>query len=121
MKATELRIGSWLLDNGIMRKANASDIMQQCKCDILEREYLKSIPLSEEILLKCGFEMEVEESYWKTYKFNDITIELDFRTGQKLIDVYFCGSIVSTTEYLHQLQNLYFVLTGEELEINLKD
>lgn len=31
------------------------------------------------------------------------------------------GGILCSVEYIHQLQNLYFALTGEELKCDLSD
>lgn len=77
------------------------------------------IPLTEEILLKCGFEKELDNSMVK----NNVAIFLDkrFKTNLFLKDNQEnkWHSINIKIKYLHKLQNLYFALTNEELEINL--
>jgi hypothetical protein len=73
------------------------------------------IPLSEEILLKAGFEKE--DNFW-----------WDIRVKIRLVDnnstIYITGGelpliMLNNYKYVHQLQNLYFALTNTELQINL--
>ena len=79
-------------------------------------ERVNPVPLTEEILLKCGF----------------VRRGITSNNGGKLTlhhkdNMYPNGRVYwnswcildSIPEHLHQLQNLYFALTGEELEINL--
>ena len=81
------------------------------------------IPLTNEILLKTGFKYnETDEEY---------TIgSIDFESAQEDADRYFslwsenkedfeCYFSDIPIKSVHQLQNLYFALTGEELEIKL--
>lgn len=71
------------------------------------------IPLTEEVLLKCGFEK------YDTYSNNGI--ELNFENNEYFL--YDSGETRNISDnpvkYLHQLQNLYFALTGKELEVKL--
>lgn len=72
---------------------------------------IEPIPLTEEILLKCGFkrDSDLKNSLCRFgIWFNIMNMEATY-LSQKLIKI----------NYLHQLQNLYFALTGEELEINM--
>jgi len=88
----------------------------------------KPVILTEELLLKCGFkEKRMCSQHWfiktnKKFAFltNDIGPD---GYSEKLEFVYvvlrdFSYEIIFV-KYLHQLQNLYFALTGEELTINL--
>ena len=72
------------------------------------------IPLTEEILLKCGFIIDSINNFEK-YPF---TIQ---KSNHYVTDFLFYknGDSGVVIKYLHQLQNLYFALTGKELEINL--
>lgn len=75
-------------------------------------ECIKPIPLTEEILLKCGFKDKLP---WE--KGNII---LDSENRLSVVDSTGYGVIAARNViYLHQLQNLYFVLTGKELEVKL--
>jgi hypothetical protein len=78
----------------------------------------KPIPITEEILLKCGF-VQCENEFW--YQKNIISISPSVGTyeiqGSKLsLSVMRENPI----RYLHQLQNLYWCLCGEELTFNNK-
>lgn len=71
------------------------------------------IQLTKEILLKCGFELNLEK-----------TLFIIKSCGLMLMDVkglyYMANSLVKTDiKYLHQLQNLYYALTGVELQVNI--
>lgn len=72
-------------------------------------ENLNPIPLTEELLLKCGF----EKHKWGIITYYNPLLELDADFHLKSVD---CNIQV---KYLHKLQNLYFDLTGQELEVNL--
>lgn len=67
------------------------------------------IHLTDEILLKCGFEM------------NRLSFSIKFQLNNFIIfkiDDYFYAKPIGvkiSLNSLHQLQNLYFALTGEEL------
>lgn len=86
---------------------------------------LNPIPLTEEILLKAGFEKKVTEC--KDFRV-DIThyqkdkhyvylipdgFEFEYETGHGRVN------LCKVKKYVHELQNLYFALTGEELKIDL--
>jgi len=75
-------------------------------------EHYEPIPLTEDILLKCGFKGIALPLYLNTGYF-----EFVWRK-ELFLDVE--GQWLSINcHYLHQLQNLYFALCGEELKINL--
>ena len=75
---------------------------------------IKPIPLTEEILLKCGFEKK------NGYVFRKIGFILNGRKVKDSIGFHFIHYECTTEcSYLHQLQNLYFALTGEELNVEL--
>ena len=84
-----------------------------------KEDFFDPIPLTKEILIKCGF-----------HKFNNAWVQKDFTENNSkfyfsiwnLIDdefKYNSAEFDIEINSLHQLQNLYFALTGEELEINL--
>ena len=74
---------------------------------------LKPIPLTEEWLLKFGFELDYESHWSSTQEF--LLLEQLGDSYIKLCDGHFHDSI--EMKFVHQLQNLYFALTGEELKI----
>lgn len=106
MKAEELRIGNWVKDeNG----------PYQIKGEYLDEDNFPTIqtweiPLTEEWLLKFAFEN------WDKNKWVDLNSVLTLSKNgdnfsclfnQRHIDIF----------YVHQIQNLYFALTGHELKI----
>ena len=83
---------------------------------------LDPIPLTEEILLKCGFEKDdngldmcdPEYEDWFEMGFPGIG-RLSEAEGNSIVDD--SGEI--RINYLHQLQNLIYCLSGKELEVKL--
>lgn len=81
-------------------------------------EDFNPIPLTPEILEQCGFEKAVENAgrlvCWKKSKLTIAKwIEGKWQCWLGTVDIR------KSPQSLHQLQNLYFALTGEELQINL--
>ena len=78
---------------------------------------LSPIKLTEEILLKCGFEKDNRIDLGELNPcFTIFSFSLMIRHNS-----YYVDWIGGNTEmkYLHELQNLYFALTKEELQINI--
>ena len=110
MKANELRIGNWVNNNP---RDGVITVFSNDKCVIRHKagidrafiEELEPIPLTEEWLLK--FEFERNKYALNSFIKNDVIISTDkfiYMSRTKL-------------KYVHQLQNLYFALTGEELKL----
>jgi len=87
----------------------------------------KGIALTEEWMLKAGFEIRESLSY-KEYFIgtNEIThdwlFSLTWIKNPERIDAInapFYNNGRHTVQYVHQLQNIYFALTGKELEFKL--
>ena len=90
----------------------------------------KPIPLTEEWLLKFGFEEIVFDSEETGY---GVEYEISISHGSKMVvyddmsfgiennelDTHWLSLDFDKFEGVHHLQNFYFALTGEELEINL--
>jgi len=86
----------------------------------------QGVPLTEEWLLRLGFEKEDK-------LFNDLSLYIGlwriiygtWPNGEKNFQLQADGGydergemdLSTTTKYVHQLQNLYFALTGTELEV----
>lgn len=71
---------------------------------------LKPIPLTEDLLLKFGFVKN--STSWTNWRRPNHTKEVRIGFVNKLN--YYNGLEI---KYVHQLQNLYFALTGEELKV----
>lgn len=71
------------------------------------------IPLTEEWMLNFGFNVS-EGLFGESYTLNDISI-LTATKG----NLCFCWDrFMKEIKYVHQLQNLYFALTGEEITLH---
>lgn len=77
---------------------------------------LNPIPISEELLLRCGFSEE-NDNFYRADLGNIV-----FNQYGYYIQLKECSSetirVIKITS-LHKLQNIYFALTGKELEVNL--
>lgn len=114
MKANELRIGNYHLyrirDKFDERKEwdevytiDAQDLVLLSK---YENKDYKPVPLTEEWLLNFGF-VKTSLHY---FKYNSIIITIEDNGFQCLL-----GFQCVNLKYVHQLQNLYFALTDQEL------
>ncbi len=99
------------------------DHFKVCAADILDinsngPQTYQPIPLTPEILEKAGFD-EWAKGHWK------MSNSSCKRGWSKEFNYYLPYFELSTyvgnvkLKYVHQLQNLYFALTGEEIEIKL--
>ncbi len=82
---------------------------------------LQPIPLTEELLVKCGFVKLYDGS--SEWSINEDFLTFIIEHFEYTNAYHFTGGegvrFGVGCKYLHQLQNLYFALTGEELTINL--
>jgi hypothetical protein len=132
MKATELRIGNYYQyagDNGIIYtqvkeiKYNQFGLLGDF--DGTNFEICKPIPLTEEWLLKFGFEnLPTDEPFFKrhkieVFKFSKGNFFLlggnNTNYGIGLHNIW--QGMEINIQHVHELQNLYFALTGEELSL----
>jgi len=111
MKANELRIGNWVNYGNGKRILDAELFLQLLKYTTP----FDPIPLTEEWLLKFGFEKKNGEVGYSKNK-------LSIYCGDTILSnengrTYFKNFAIleESPKYVHQLQNLYFALTGEEL------
>lgn len=81
-----------------------------------EIDQFDGIPLTEEWLLRMGFEKTEKEWYFLNVC-NDWTYLYWNKEGIFELSVNKHSVIFQNITSVHQLQNLYFALTGEELEI----
>jgi hypothetical protein len=118
MKASELRIGNLVDWNGeIAKVSQILELEVGFKCGESDlTKAIKPIPLTEEWLLNFGFKKC--ENGWKTLSIcNDWTYLSWERLAGIELSVSKHSCMLPNINYVHQLQNLYFTLTGEELKI----
>ena len=123
MEKNELRIGNWYqsVKFNVPVRCELSDLYELCAKsdgaynDPPIEEMFKPIPLTEEWLLKFGFK-----------QFGDNSCKIKTLHGNIYVDYFrnvcYPGNNFSIHKfkYVHQLQNLYLALTGNELEIKEK-
>jgi len=74
-------------------------------------ENLEGVPLTEEVLLKFGFEKIITSDVFPTFFRNKINVNDGI--------VYVCGcGFLNHIKYAHQLQNVFFDFNNEELTLN---
>lgn len=124
MEAKELRIGNLItfLDSDwevVVESIFQNDGVYYVGYDggVCAVEKMKGIELSEERLRKFG--LKKEDGRFKTANWSGLCIEFDlqwtmFRANRKSRIDEICFGF----KYVHQLQNLYFALTGQELTTN---
>ena len=100
-------VGNWVENNGeiIQVKPYHFEVFMNP-----ESQPANAIPLTEEILLKCGTSLGLGWYDFKPFEYN-------FTSGE----LWVFGSDVAIThiKHLHELQNLYYSLCDEELNIEL--
>ena len=134
INTAELRIGNYVVtDSGVIRKV--TEVSDHCinKTAIGRTEdiFINPIHLTIDLLLKYGFHYggsfndilyldlngEDESLCLYTKGYNGIpfdeSIYVDFNDGGD------GGAIKTEVKYLHQLQNLYYAITGKELEVHI--
>jgi hypothetical protein len=124
MKTNELRIGNFInhedfnvpmmvsgviLDDNRIRVAAIGG-----QSTVMVGGSWSPIAITEEWLLKFGFEEDGTEWYFKSTKDIFTHIGYSYNTKTNIFEVNECEF---TLQFIHQLQNLYFALTNEELTI----
>jgi hypothetical protein len=134
LKANDLRIGNYITSgvNGIFRDdlmfigkvleiGNEEREFEQiyCECEESFEWFFKGnyfgIPLTEKWLLKFGFEWSILH---QAHYLNGFDFVIDIcEHYSRVIKYRRNGEVITRIEYVHQLQNLYIAITGEELTI----
>lgn len=121
IKANELRIGNLVFCN----ETNPSKLHNISCVDFglmfSDPEFFTGIPLTDEWLKRLGFvykynhNQDGDEHEWRQLDLpNGESIQQDRCIGDLSIGEYLK---IPHVKFVHQLQNLYFALTGEELPI----
>lgn len=135
MNIKELRVG-----NNIWRPCCYDEVVEIRENGIIGLDNLRGlisyseiepIPITEELLLKIGFKKE-KDGYLHYSDHND-EFSIKFDLGYTFIEyanlhfnpedvteTNYCGSLeFPNTLHLHTLQNIWYLLTGKELEVEL--
>lgn len=132
MEANELRVNNFVeieMNTGWrLRKVRGYDIYNIHGIDEYDKANYRPIPLTEEWLLKFGFEI-IDEVINKCYR-KQLFKGDGYMDYLSIIDrgvyIFMLTSnygkesvLANPPKYVHQLQNLYFALTGEELQTSV--
>jgi len=140
MEAKELRLGNYVklskdyqyvgitIPSGTIFKVESIETNSlYLKCNIKDGTFygkipvsmVDYIPLTEGLILECGFSVELYEFQIKEQRLltiNDFWILYNSRTN--FYGVMRSNEVFKQIEYLHQLQNIYLDLAGKELKIS---
>ena len=113
IQAQDLRIGNWVSNGEVEFQLASKDIYH---LDIyVNRVIANPIPISPEWLerfgfqkiIGCGWQLDIETNHYCLYSENG-----------KYVDLFvYSDEVGEQCKYIHQLQNLYFALTGEEITV----
>ncbi len=125
MKINELRIGNWVKYDNLLCKVveiYSEDIYcyDQFGEELHNIEYIQPIELTEEVLLKIEFKKFVKRFIMILNGYRiDYDIDKTLRIYKIHTDCCFVKDLEIKCEYVHELQNAYYCLTNEELEVEL--
>jgi hypothetical protein len=131
IEANELRIGNYYYNQH--GHLNQTTTISKYKDLGVNHDLIQPIPLTEEWLLKFGFEMLdhakrygegfVSAHGWRAkYSIDGLRIlqpseKSNWANKQNSFSIIGLSDVNLWIDYVHQLQNLYFALTNEELTI----
>lgn len=124
IKANELRRGNYILpEHDLDGKYHVVNELGEGSINNYIENWYSPIPITPEILERCGFVVsDMGGHYNDIYEFNNVSIA----DSSKVSPFNYCYEYHKNKEqkkwfrginYLHELQNLFFALTGQELEI----
>ena len=121
LSAKDLRIGNLIynikneFDKRQIIVSGITSTMIACKQIVTEHKFFEPIPLTEEWLLKAGFVFKNGGVGWDTYILKDLVLTLVPTNNGKVICYCYNTSKYKPIKSVHDFQNLFFSLTGEEL------
>ena len=125
MKAEHFRIGNLIyignraIKIGMMHDEHFSFLSDNQWNPMLPYKRIEPIEITDYWLLKFGFEETYNSNSRIRYdhSFNFIGYDFSKNEDKDMEGFRFYGKYIKI-KYVHQLQNLFFALTGEELELN---
>lgn len=125
ISSNELRLGNYVLVNQSLKKISAltgttaftidaeGSIEQTASENSLES--ISPVPLTDDVIKACGFVYHDYFKFWQRIT-TGIRSEMDLSIDYEVID-FMRKPILKKLYALHQLQNIYFMLKGRELQI----
>jgi len=119
----ELRVGNYYLHDGKITKVTESDLA--IIFELKTYSDFKPIPLTPEILEKCGFKLVSKHSFWNFQNKNGFYVSMwmedEPMAGFEKKGCCYTGESYTEISTVHWLQNYYFFNYRKELEINLNN
>jgi len=118
----ELRIGNYVLVDGNLQQVFAINhtvalVAEEDNEQIVSEHNLENVqlvPLTDDILRHCGFVYHDYFKFWQLIT-TGIRSEMNISPDYEVID-FMRKPILKKLTSLHQLQNIYFLLKGRELQ-----
>lgn len=128
MDARELRIGNYVRRNGLDEIRRVVELtnstvnhvhygIPDSEFGLYDDEDFEGIPLTAEWMTRFGFDYHYDAYRRNINKGFPLRMWLTVRVFADSVEVYILHKHGLSIAYVHQLQNLYFALTGEELEL----
>lgn len=127
MKTNELRVGNWFYrhccNDQVMEVRAGGVIGLDTNRGIICLHEMQPIPLTKEFFEKNGFiRLESLDYYDNYFMSEDMRIDVYESSngwGVRIDDKECSTAFWKCLKYVHELQNAYYVSTGEEMEIKL--
>jgi len=122
-----LSIGNFIKRNGIVVTIDARSIFDIWNDEGIVKLGYEPIPITMEWIEKFGFVFEElddeptleEQSYRKAIRgYGSKAFEIEFNSCEDTFTLNFITGELINYKYVHELQNLYYMLTGSELSLN---
>lgn len=126
MKNTELRIGNYVQHNDEIikveqitkRKIGYHRNGDKSCMHYLKYSEIKPIEITEDILIRLGFEETFNDTYREILRYDKINvIKFDKRLGVYIFNNCSGCHFSDTIKYIHELQNAYYVVNNKELKL----
>jgi hypothetical protein len=116
----DLRIGNWITESGVkycVTGVSEKKVHFKGQKVAFSQENLHPIPITPEILKMVGFKQRGKTSLYDKFPDEGFTYEL---YSHKIMlfhrpDNTLCHWLNTRITFLHQLQNLYYYITGREI------
>lgn len=123
MEIRELRIGNYICDpNEEIKYHKVEEILKGIDKHLISYGFgliragvdlIEPIPLTEELIIKCGFERQEYNDYRHPVLIGTLTLY------EGVAELHISDLYSVWANNLHQLQNLFYSLRGEELEVKI--
>ena len=121
LKCTDLRIGNLVYSKETNRFQKITGLTDEnpfidaVTFDYTNYDEIEAIPITEEMLFNFGYGKKHDIYYKNNSLLRFIGNEVFYSRGE--IDDAEFQEYITSVKYVHQLQNLYFALTGRELTV----